>query len=124
MKAHRTIGIFLAVLAIAGAGAAGWLLYDYSNFVRTPLTLPVEGLEYRVERGATLRDVAEELDLDFGDDGDAEEELTDVEDSADLDLPASAASHGQASSFEPDPSSDTAPIPDSREMSMTRMMSS
>jgi UPF0755 protein len=61
MKAHRTIGIFLAVLAIAGAGAAGWLLYDYSNFVRTPLTLPVEGLEYRVERGATLRDVAEEL---------------------------------------------------------------
>ena len=61
MKVRRTIGIFLAVAAVATMAAAGWLWHDYASFVRTPLNLPATGVEYRVARGATLRDIADEL---------------------------------------------------------------
>ena len=54
---QRLIGILVLVAALT----AGWYWMDYQNFLRTPLTVPAEGLVVQVERGSNLRRLARRL---------------------------------------------------------------
>ena len=58
----RWLKIPLALLFAVAAGATWWLVQDYQRFVKTPLINDPAGLEYTVQAGTSLRQVAD----DFG----------------------------------------------------------
>lgn len=53
----RVVALVLLLAALAG----GWLWWQYQSFLTTPLRVPEAGLEFKVERGAHVRRVAEQL---------------------------------------------------------------
>jgi UPF0755 protein len=58
MRLHRIIGSLLLTASLV----AGWFVWDYQLFVKTPIQIPPSSDIYRVAPGATITQIADELE--------------------------------------------------------------
>jgi len=62
LRPLRVLLWLFAILLFCTGAAVTWLWQDYRSFVEAPLNLPEQGTTYTVERGATLRQIADKLE--------------------------------------------------------------
>jgi UPF0755 protein len=55
---HRVVGFLLICTSLVIA----WFMMEYSHFTKTPLKLPVQGVNYLVEPGSSLSHIARDLE--------------------------------------------------------------
>jgi UPF0755 protein len=53
--------VILLVVLVAAMAVGSWLVFDWSRFARTPLSVPVAGQSIDVARGASFKDIVRDL---------------------------------------------------------------
>nr|WP_063574212.1 endolytic transglycosylase MltG [Luteibacter rhizovicinus] len=53
--------VILLVVLVAAIAVGSWLVFDWSRFARTPLSVPVAGQSIDVARGASFKDIVRDL---------------------------------------------------------------
>jgi UPF0755 protein len=53
--------VILLVVLVAAIAVGSWLVFDWSRFARTPLSVPVAGQSVDVARGASFKDIVRDL---------------------------------------------------------------
>jgi UPF0755 protein len=53
--------VILLVVLVAAIAVGSWLVFDWSRFARTPLSVPVAGQSIDVARGASFKDIVRDM---------------------------------------------------------------
>ena len=57
--------VILLVVLVAAIAVGSWLVFDWSRFARTPLSVPVAGQSIDVARGASFKDIVRDLRIEY-----------------------------------------------------------